>query len=272
MRLIFAALLLLATLPAHADAVLDRVTQNKTLTIAMVPGRPPHSYWNDEHDIVGFDVDLSRAIAKELGVIPKFVHPRWEDIVAGEWQGKWDVAISSMTPLKSRLEKLDFPVIYTYLPVSAAVHRNNRTITNFYDLDGKSVGVCNNCSFDKYLRRNLEIDHSVAPVFAYKVFPGNITNYESDDEAFRDLEAGDGTRLDAVVSSRLSIGHYITMGKPFKMLENSLYYEPLAIAVEKNTPEFSNKIADAVGKLTASGQLREISYKWFDADYTRPGK
>ncbi|WP_210328543.1 transporter substrate-binding domain-containing protein [Mesorhizobium amorphae] len=92
-------------------APLDRVLATKTLTVAVGTDWGKMSFLNDKHELDGSDVDIANAIAKYLGVKAKFVTPAWVFITAGEWEGRWDMAMGQLTPTKARAEKLSFPVV-----------------------------------------------------------------------------------------------------------------------------------------------------------------
>lgn len=58
----------------------------------------PQSFLNDNNEMDGFDVDVAREIAKRMGVDIEFVTPDWSIITAGNWAGRWDISVGSMTP------------------------------------------------------------------------------------------------------------------------------------------------------------------------------
>ncbi len=108
---------------AGAGEVLDRILADKTLVMATDAAYPPQSFQNADGSFDGFDIAVGQEIAKRLGVELKLVTPAWEAITAGNWGGRWDVSVGSMTPTKQRAEVLDFAVVYYYTPASFAVHK-----------------------------------------------------------------------------------------------------------------------------------------------------
>src|SRR3989442_10515887 len=111
----------LATLPAYAGAVLDRVVAAGTLKVATDANWAPQSFVNASNELDGFDVDVAKAIGKHLGVKVEFITPGWDIITAGHWAGRWDMHAGSMTPTKKRAEIFDFPAVYYYTPAAVAV-------------------------------------------------------------------------------------------------------------------------------------------------------
>jgi polar amino acid transport system substrate-binding protein len=258
-------------LPAgHATAgqVLDRVMKTKTLTMSSDPAYPPQSFLNDKNEFEGFDIDVGREIAKRLGAELKVVTPAWEVITAGKWGARWDVSVGSMTPTAERARVLDFPAIYYFTPAAFAVHKDSKA-KSIADLNGKVIGVCGGCTYEAYLKKELKIDAAGAPPFDYKVEPKEIRTYETDTNAMDDLKIGDGKRLDAVLSALPTINEAIKNGYPFRVVGEPVYYEPLAVAIDKGDPEFAAKIADIVKAMHDDGTLTKLSMKWYGVDLTR---
>lgn len=259
---------IIAAGPALAGETLDRVMENKALVLSSDPEYPPQSFLNDKGEMDGFDVDVAKEIAKRMGVELEIVTPAWDVITAGRWNGRWDVSVGSMTPTKARSEVLDFPAVYYYVPASFAAHKDSKASV-VSDLNGKKIGVCGGCTYEDYLNKNLVLDAGGVPPFTYEVEAGEIRAYETDVNAFDDLRLGDGTRLDAVLSALPTIMDAIQNGYPMKVVGDPVFYEPLAVAVDKGDPEFASKIESIVKDMHADGTLTELSNKWYGVDYTK---
>lgn len=267
MGLLTAAALLGAPAAAMAGETLDRITSSGTLTMSSDPAYPPQSFLNDNNEMDGFDVDVGREIAKRMGVELEIVTPAWEVITAGNWNGRWDMSVGSMTPTKTRAEVLDFPAVYYYVPAAFAVHTDS-SASSKADLNGKKIGVCGGCTYENYLNESLVIDAVGAPEFTYDVDAGEIRTYETDTNAFDDLRLGDGARLDAVLSAQPTIMAAIDSGYPMKVIGEAAFYEPLAVATDKGDEEFDAKIKEIVQAMHDDGTLTELSKKWYGVDYT----
>ena len=257
----------LGSLPANAGAVLDRVMEAKDLKVATDANWAPQSFMNDKNELDGFDVDVAKDIGKRLGVQVEFVTPGWDIITAGNWSGRWDMHVGSMTPTKKRAEIFDFPAVYYYTPAAVAVHKDSKA-TRLSDLDGKVVGTTATSTFEAYAKGELTLDAAGAPPFKYEFKPKEVKSYANSTTAFDDLRLGDGTRLDAVVSSLPSILDATKAGYPIKQLGDPVFYEPLAVAIERGDKEFNDKIAEAVKAMQADGTLSKLSVKWYGVDYT----
>ncbi|QPC89357.1 transporter substrate-binding domain-containing protein [Mesorhizobium sp. INR15] len=257
----------LGALPAKAGAVLDRVKAAGDLKVATDANWAPQSFVNANNELDGFDVDVAKDIGKRIGVKVEFVTPGWDIITAGNWVGRWDMHVGSMTPTKKRAEIFDFPAVYYYTPAAVAVHKDSKA-TSLGDLDGKVIGATTTSTFEAYAKKDLTLDAAGAPAFEYKLNPKEVHSYENSTTAFDDLRLGDGVRVDAVVSSLPSINDAIKAGYPIKQVGDPVFYEPLAVAIEHGDPEFSARIADAVKAMKEDGTLSTLSKKWYGVDYS----
>ncbi len=263
-----AALALLLSATAGAGPALDRVMEKKVLTVATDANWPPQSFLNDENEMDGFDVEVAKEIARRLGVGVAFVTPLWDIITSGHWQGRWDISVGSMTPTRERGRVLDFPAVYYYLLVNAAVHEDS-AVTTIAGLNGKNIGVTTASTHELYLKKELSIASEDAPPFTYQVTPGKISSYERYATAADDLRLGDGVRLDAVLGALPNILKNIEAGYPFRVVGAPVFYEPIAIAIDKGDAEFKNRLREIVLAMHEDGTLSRLSKKWFDKDYSR---
>lgn len=253
---------------ASVSTVLDKVVSAGVMTIATDANWAPQSFVNENNEMDGFDVDVAKGIAERMGLKAEFVTPGWDIITAGNWQGRWDMHVGSMTPTSARAEKFDFPAIYYYTPAAVAVHSDS-TASALSELEGKTVGATTASTFEAYANHDLVLDAAGAPAFTYAFTPGEVKSYANSSTAFDDLRLGDGVRLEAVVSSLPAILEAQAAHYPIRQLGDPIFFEPLAVATELGDAEFSAKIAQAVAEMKADGTLSQLSEKWYGVDYTK---
>jgi polar amino acid transport system substrate-binding protein len=258
----------LGPVTAQAGEVLDRVTSQGKMVMSTDPEYPPQSSLNDQNEFEGFDIDVGREIARRLGVEIEFVTPGWDVLTAGNWSGRWDVSVGSMTPTQTRREVLDFPAIYYYTPAALAVHADNADINQLADASGKTIGVGIATTYEQYLKKELVIDAVGAPPFEFRIDDADIRTYDTDLLAVDDLRLGDGVRLDAVITALPTVAGAIDQGFPLKTVGDPLFLEPLAVAIDKGDPEWGARLAEIVEEMHADGTLAELSEKWYGADLT----
>jgi polar amino acid transport system substrate-binding protein len=264
-----AALAAALAAPAGAGEVLDRVMANKKIVNAVDAEYPPFSFLNSNNEMDGFDVDVAKEVAKRLGVEIEFITPGWDVITAGKWAGRWDVCIGSMTATKERGEVLDFPVQYYYTQAVMLVHKDSAT-QSAKDLSGKKIGVQVSTTYEKYLQKNLEIDAAGAPPVTYQIENPQVVSYDEEPIGLEDLALGDGTRLDGMVVGILTAEEYIKSGKPVQIVGEPLFYEPIAVAVDKGDAEFAAKMTEIIEAMRADGTLKRLSEQRLGVDITTP--
>jgi polar amino acid transport system substrate-binding protein len=252
---------------ADAGEVLDRVMSKGVLVMSTEAEYPPQSSLDENNEFIGFDIDVGREIAERLGVGIEFVTPSWDVITAGNWAGRWDISVGSMTPTAARREVLDFPAIYYYTPAALAVHQDSAVATPA-DASGKKIGVGVATTYENYLKHDLVIDAEGAPPFDYLIDDASIQTYDTDLLALDDLRLGDGVRLDAALTALPTIMGAIDNGYPIKVVGDPVFLEPLSVAIDKGDPEFGAKLAEIVAAMGDDGTLSELSMKWYGADLT----
>ena len=263
------AALALSTSMSFAGEALDRVMAAGILKVATDANWAPQSFINDDNKMDGFDVDVAREIAKRLGVEVEFVTPSWDIITAGRWNGRWDLSVGSMTPTKSRAEVLAFPGVYYFTPASIAVHKDS-PFQKISDLNGKDVGAGTATTFELYLQHDLQIDAEGVPAFEYQLKVEN-KSYKDSTAAMDDLRLGDGVRLNGMIGSLPAILSAIEANYPLRVLGDPVFYEPLALAIDRGDAEFNDKLAAMLADMKADGTLSAMSEKWYGIDYSATG-
>ena len=135
-------------------------------------------------------------------------------------------------------------------------------------MDGKNVGASTASTFNLYLQKDLTIDAEGTPAFEYKISPAEIKSYQDDTAVMDDLRLGDGTRIDGMVGSLPAILEGIKNNYPLRVLGDPVFYEPLALAIDKGDAEFNDKLAGIVSEMRSDGTLKTLSEQWYGIDYT----
>ena len=253
-----------------AEDLLDEVKAAGKLVVSTDPNYAPQSFLNDAGELDGFDVDVAKEVAKRLGVEVEFVTPEWDMITSGNWSGRWDISIGSMTPTEPRSEVLWFTDPYYYVPASFAVHKDNTDIKTPDDLTGKRVGLGTSTTYEDYLKGELAImgggEIMYDPPSGVEIAP-----YPTDGDAIQDLALGDGVRLDAVMSAQPTIQTAIDSGVPLKYVGTPAFYEPLVFALDKSrgpSDKMLAKLNEIIAEMHKDGTLTKLSEKWYGIDYT----
>ena len=260
------AAIVISASAVHAGEALDRVMSTKVLKVATDANWAPQSFLNDKNEMDGFDVDVAKEVAKRLGAEAEFVTPSWDIITAGNWNGRWDLSVGSMTPTKSRAKVLAFPGVYYFTPASIAVHKDS-PFKQISDLNDKEVGAGTATTFELYLQHDLQIDAEGVPAFEYQLTAKN-KSYKDSTAAMDDLRLGDGVRLNGMVGSLPAILAAIEANYPLRVLGDPVFYEPLALAIDRGDAEFNDKLVEILAAMKSDGTLSKLSVKWYGIDYT----
>ena len=267
--LVGAAGMLAATLSAHAGQTLDRVTKSGELHVATNSGWPPQSFLNDNNEMVGFDIDVANEIGHRLGAKVSFETPEWAVLTGGHWNGRFDLAVGSVTPTKARAQVIDFPAIYYYSPYVFVVHKDSKAASRA-DLNGKVIGVETGTTSEDYIRRQLQIDAPDAPPVSYTLEPGDVRTYADSMLPFDDLRLGDGVRVDAVIAPEQTALAAINNGYPLKIiLVDYAFRESLYVVADKGDPEWNAKVGAIVRAMKDDGTLGKMTEKWYGRDYSK---
>jgi polar amino acid transport system substrate-binding protein len=228
----------------------------------------PQSFLDDHNQLVGFDIDVAREIARRMGRTARFDTPDFATMTGGHWHGRWDLAVGSVTPTHARAQVVDFAGVYYYSPYVLAVHRDSAAAT-FADLNGKTVGVETGTTSEDYIRHRLRIEAPDVPPVVYRVTPGQVRTYADSTMPLDDLRLGDGVRLDAVVAPEQTVLGAIKSGYPIKIMPGGYAFrEPLTVITDKGAPQWTAKIRAVIAAMKADGTLGTLTTKWYGRDYS----
>lgn len=237
-----------AAAPAQAPAA----PAPKALTVGTDPTYAPFEYQNDKGEIVGFDIDVMRAVAEKAGIKVEFVSTPWEGAFNALAQGDRDMLISAITITDERKQTLDFSTPYFDAHQLIAVPEKS-AVTKLDDLKKRLVGVQTSTTGEEVVAK-LQGKNSA-----------NIKRFESTPLALAELAAGG---LDAVVADNAVIDNYVTNnpGAKFKSIKDpSFAPERYGIAVKKGNAELLEKLNTGLAAIQADGTYQAIHGKYFKA-------
>ncbi len=239
-----------------AGETLERVLAAKTLVLAVDEEYPPFASRNHAGELKGFDIDVARELAARLGVTLKVVTPGWNEIIAGDWQGRWDIAMGGLEAAAAQQAGLMPAAVYADAPAVILVHRGAAEIAGPGDLPGKRVGVQAGSRYEAYLQR--------------EVAGAEIVPFEIEPIAIDDLANGNGAALDAVLLGLLAAQDAIGIGKAVEIAGLPLFSQPFVIAADTDDGDFAASIAAAVESLRADGTLARLSVAHLGVDAAPP--
>ncbi|WP_375702121.1 transporter substrate-binding domain-containing protein [Bartonella sp. AA89HNZF] len=248
MKLLAGALIISATLFTLS-------ANSQTLKIASDASYPPFSYIDSNNKLQGFDIDIAYALCKKMNVECTIVTQDFEGMIPGLIAKKYDAIISSLSPTKERLQKIDFtdPYYNTVLAVIVSKNSGIKEIST-QSFKGKNLGVQSNTTQAAYAE-----DH-------YASEGVNIKLYPTATEVNRDLLSH---RLDIIIFDKLKALNWLeNEGKDCCELLGTLEETkfPIAIALRQNNTDLKNKFNKAIEEIRADGTYDEIMRKYFAFD------
>jgi len=250
---------------AQSNNLLEVVKHRGQLIIATDADYKPQSYRNPDGTWVGFDVDVGREVARRLGVQPVFKNVSFALVTPGGWNNQWDVNIDSMAITNVRAKVLWFSEPYYFTPASFAVYKASKART-LADLAGKRLGVGASTTYESYLDGKMSTAR-IKP-------PGRTTvvTYDTDELALQDLAAGDGVRLDGVLTALPTIEAAIARGMPLRVISPPVFEDSSAIALDRESPVQSAPllwaITGIIHDMHKDGTLSRLSQKYYGIDIT----
>ena len=107
---------------------LETVQSNGKLVVALEGAWQPWSFHDESDTLVGYDVEVSRAIAEKLGVEPEYVESDWDSLFAGLDAGRYDLVCNGVEVTEERAKTYDFTTPYGYIHTALAVRKDNEDI------------------------------------------------------------------------------------------------------------------------------------------------
>ena len=209
----------------------------------------PFSYYNDKNELVGYDVDVARAVAEKLGLKIEFLTAPWDAMLAAFDAGKADAVFNQVSITDARKKKYEYSVPYTVVYGAIIVHKDNNDIKSFEDLKGK---------------KNADSATSNWAQVAKKYGAQNVTV----DSFAKSMELLIARRVDTVVRDNTVFYDFLKQrpDAPIKIAAKLKDVDYSAAIVQKGNKELADQISKALNELKAEGKLKEISLKYFGKD------
>ena len=229
--------------PAHAA----------DLRIGVEGAYPPFSQVNEKGELVGFDIDIARALCAEMKVECELVQQDWDGIIPALQAKKYDAIIASMSVTEERRKAVDFTGRY-YKDGAKFVRKKGSGIrVSYKGLAGKTVGVQR---------------ATVADTFVTAEFEGvEIKRYGELTDVYADMLAG---RLDLILADAFVVGDWVKKNPDYELTgqtyTNSKYFGDIAIAVRHGEEELRDKLSAAILAIRANGKYKEVNDKYFEFD------
>ena len=239
-----------ASVAPSAGDQLSNIQSSGKLIVALEGAWQPWSYHDESDTLVGYDVEVSRAIAEKLGVEPEYVESDWDSLFAGLDAGRYDMVCNGVEVTEERAKTYAFTTPYGYIHTALAVRKDNTDITSFEDLKGKTTA---NSLASTYM----ELAES---------YGATVQGIDTLEETIQLLTAG---RIDATLNADVSFYDYLNVhpDADFKLVAQTAEASHVAIPVLKSEDTaYLDALNTAIEELRADGTLKTLSEKYFGQD------
>lgn len=233
--------------------------ESKKIVVGLDDSFPPMGFKDEKNEIVGFDIDLAKEVAKRLGREVEFKAIDWNSKEAELKSGRVDILWNGLDITDKRKENMLFSEPYMDNRQIVFVAKNGKvTVAGEADLAGKTIGTQSGGTTEEYFENKPELKASMKEV---KYYPDYIN-------AFMDLENG---RLDAVVGDEI-IGRYYISKHPDEIQAIDTVIgnvSQFGIAFRKDDQKLRDEVQKVFDEMKADGTVAKISEKWFAKDITK---
>ncbi len=234
----------------------------KTVRIGVDASYPPFESKARDGRIVGFDVDLTKALCARMNVQCVWVESDLDGIVAALKARKFDAIVSSLTITPARRQQIDFSDKMFDAPARMLARAGSPLLPTPASLRGKNVGVEQGSTQEAYAKAHW------APRGV------NVVSYQNQDQVYQDLVAG---RLDATLQDEVQADYGFLKtprGKGFawagpEVDDPATIGDGTAIGLRKQDADLKAKFDAALASIHADGTFERIAKRYFDFDIYR---
>lgn len=252
--LVACALAMVLTASAAVAGALEDIQKRGALRVGLEPGYMPFELTNQKGEIIGFDVDMAKRMAKSMGVELELVSTAWDGIIPALITGKFDIIMSGMTLTQERNLTVNFASPYILIGQSVLVNNKLKgEITSYKDLDdpkytvASKLGTTGEQATKKMIPNAKYISYETEQEGVIEVVNGKIDAFIYD------------MPFNAIAASEKGAGKIFHLDQPFTK-------EPLAWAVRKGDPDFLNWLNNFMEQIKYDGVYDKIYTKWFQDD------
>lgn len=233
---------------------LARIQAKGEIIVAMEGTWAPWTYHDESDQLVGYDVEVARAVAEKLGVTASFVEGEWDGLLAGLDAGRYDIMVNGVGITAERQEKYNFSTPYAYNKTAVIVRGDYDEIHSMEDLKGKSTA------------------NTISSTYATQAeaYGATVTGVDDLNQTIELLLAG---RIDATLNTEVVFEDYKKAhpDADIKIAAYSDEVENIAIPVRKDgdSATLLAAINQALAELDADGTLTALSNKYFGKDISR---
>lgn len=248
--------------PAKTNARLDLVEQStleeilkrRELRVGFESGYMPFEMTDKKDNVVGFDIDMAKEMAKAMGVKFVPVNTAWVSIIPALTTKKFDIIMSGMTITQERNLKINFADPYIVAGQTILLAKKHEgSVKSYKDLNKPDYIITSKLG-------------TTGEQAVKRLIPeANYKSFETEGEAALEVVNGkaDAFVYDlpycAVFNAQQGKGKLVFLDEP-------ITYEPLAWAINKGDPDFLNWLNNFLRQVKNDGRYQRIYNKWIKSN------
>jgi polar amino acid transport system substrate-binding protein len=232
-----------------SESALARVQRDGKVRVGMYYNEPPFSELNIRNEVVGYDADIARSMAKAWGVTFEPVQVTQQTALDLLKNGTVDMLISQQVHRRSLDFEVEFSQTY-YMSSQSMLVRQDDGAASLADMNNRKVGyVLGTASGEAIAAWQQRTGVSIT-----------VQQYLTLDQAYAALLAG---QVDGIADNRVHLMHIIPQPGMGKILDEPVTPEPYAIAVRRQDVNWRNLIDKTLQYLVLKGGMQEIQQTYF---------
>ncbi len=240
-----------------ADTSLEDIKEKGYFVLGLDATFAPMGFTDENGEIVGFDIDLAKAVAQKLGVEVKLQPIDWDSKSMELSSGNIDVIWNGFSISEERKKEVLFTDPYLTTGQVIIVTADSPIATKA-DLAGKKVALQDGSTSEEALKADTATYESIGD--------DNISRFKENSQVLMELQAG---RADAAVIDEIFVRYYLAQEKmldKFNVLDERFASEDYGVGGRLGEESFINAINDAINECKEEGVASEYAIKWFGED------
>jgi len=234
------------------ESVIETIQKQGVIRVGMSTF-VPWAMKDKQGNLIGFEIDVARKLAQDMGVKIEFVPTAWSGIIPALLTGKFDVIIGGMGITPERNLKVNFTIPYDYSGMSMVANKElAKGFSSLADFNKKDVSIA--------VRMGTTAEQA-----AKKHMPNaTLKLFENESQALQELNLG---RVHAVVSSApMPVFHALKYpDKLFVPIKENFTKEPIGFALKKGDHDALNYLNNWILNMQAQEFLQEKKAYWFES-------
>ncbi|HIU81854.1 MAG TPA: amino acid ABC transporter substrate-binding protein [Candidatus Ornithoclostridium faecavium] len=252
----------------------EEIKEYGKLVVATSPDFPPFESLDKAGNVIGWDIDVAKALAEKLGVELEIQKMEFDAVLSSVAAGKVHIGMAGISNTAKRDESVDFSLNVFDSSQMIIVRADNTSINGPMDLAGKTVavqaGTIGNwlAEMDEDYAYNFDDDGNVLLDEPILGAPKTVTKLSSGLMAIQQVKNG---QADAVILDKLPAKTIVEKlnaegGNQLKILDMSVYDDAYAFAIGEGNTALKAWIDEALTELKEEGFFEELNSKWFGSE------